>query len=638
MTRTKKAMAASAVALLLAVTMSAVMAPTEEAEAGPWIDEGTGEAIDWWLRVIPGVNTVKGIYDFMNSSGGSYETPAGADEAMKAYARNVDALRSAEQMHNLYGISANLVRTDTETWKLTDAFLNRAAEIAAGSLWYEGARFDADATLQFGGIYESIGNGSRNTSEILDEAVRVSANLKHSWDSTEYGGPLNVEMIWDGGTTGTCSDRLLADFFTLAAASSGRNVVYLVKSETSDMSLTSKTVWAYTSTGTITPIAPGSPSMPLALGPNDVSHLPSGLYVLSPGTYGGPFISAVGEAAAPVRGAMGIIRDTHYGYAIGDGGAITVYWNGVTSGSRTLDLKITGSDDPITAENALFPLVTAYSDYMDRLTQLLFEAAQSAQIMWTISATAHSSNILLSPSSIIPHLKDMDIGAEQSYAMYVMALDQIGQYNSTYGGKLRDGMTRISAQSLDLYCHGSIHAADGMPIAENVIFSPYIYVQDWTIYSGRFNTLTQDGMAMVWDTADTTVGWDGAQSSAGYQSILLKKGMYFVADEIQYKGALVPSVHLDVEEVQQIDIFRGLDWDRPEPPRVLSAEQLIMVIVIELGAIVALLGYAFKIPQLMIAGAIVALLGFVLSGWIARVVLGAEGFWDWLPFMVGGWP
>lgn len=618
----KTAFALMSVALLATMTMAPGL--TQEAEAAPWLDEGTEEAIYWWLRVLPVTSQITGVYEYLTKDQAVAEPPpAGNDDAVKAYARDVDALRSAEQMFNIYGISASLVRTDTETWKLSAAYLNRAAEIGAGSLWYEGATFDADAILEFASIYESIGNGNRNTQEILDEAVRVSADLKKSWTATSYGGPLNIELKWDGGSTGTCSERLALDFMTLASASADRNIVYLTKTATGDAPDTARTIWAYTTSGSITPIAPGAASMPLSLGANDVGSLPSGFYKLSPGVYGGPFVSAVNEDAAPVKGGAGIIKDGEYGYITAqDDGKVSVYWKGATASSSTLDFAITGSSNVQTSLNAPLGLVTAYAAYMDRLTALLYESASAAQVMWTISATAHRSNILLSPSSIIPHLRGIDVSPEQAYALYVLALDQLGQYHTNHGEVLRDGMTRISAQSLDLYCHGSIHAADGTAIAEGVIFTPYVYVKDWTIYSGATNTMTQDGMVMVWDKKDTAVGWDGPSSTDTYASLVLDKGQYMVIDEIHYKGELVPSLKMDVVTVEQIDVFHGIDWDRQDPPHVLNAATLIMIILLEAAAIVVLVGYITGLRELYIVALVLALIGLLASEWVARIALG----------------
>jgi len=629
-------LAAMSVLLMLTIT-AAPLAAAEEAEADPTvtaglIDDGTTNAIKWWLRVIPGTSSAMGIYDYYNQDNGRTDVGAGDNDAIKAYARNVDAQRSAEQQYNLLMVASDLVRNDAQTWKLTDAYLNRAAEIAAGSVWYEGAKFDADGILEFGGVYDSVSTGNLNTQDVLDRAVTVSVDLRDEWDATNYGGTLQIQLIWDNGGTGNAATTLHVDFCTLAVVSGTDNVVYLSQTVGDDASPENSTIWAYTNAGTITPIAAGSSAIPLTKGANDVSSLPSGFYVLSPGTYGGPFMSSVSENAAPVKGVMGIVCDDSYGYAFVSGDKIGINWNGTTVDSNTLDFEITGCDEPQNSHGSPAALVRSYGEYYDQLTTLLYEAAESAQVMWTISANTHTSNLLLSPSSLIPHLKNVGVDAEQSYAMYVMALDQIGQYNSAYGGVLKDGMTKISAQSLDLYCHGSIYAPDGTAIAENVIFTPYVYLKDWTIYSGQNNTFGQDGMVMVWDAAVTAVGWTAASTTGNYQSIVVQKGAYFLPDEIIYGGAQVPSLHLDVEEVQRISVFEELDWDRSDAPKVLSASTLIMIIVVELGAIVALIGYIVKMPALIVIGLVVALIGVVASDWIARVALGNEDPWGWLPW------
>lgn len=636
----RKTATASLVALtaVLMLTIAAVpMAAADEAEADPTvtaglIDDGTVDAIKWWLRVIPGTSSAMGIYDYFNQDNGRTDVSAGDSDAIKAYARNVDAQRSAEQQYNLLMVASDLVRNDAQTWKLTDAYLNRAAEIAAGSVWYEGAVFDADGILDFGGVYAAVSTGNLNTQDVLDRAVTVSVDLRDEWDATNYGGTLQIQLVWDNGGTGNATTTLHADFCTLATVSGTNNVVYLSQTAAGQSAAENSTVWAYTGAGTITPVAPGSAAVPLTKGANDVSSLPSGFYVLSPGTYGGPFMSSVSENAAPVKGVMGIVCDDNYGYASSSGDEIEIFWDGTTIESTTLDYQITGCDEPQNSHGSPAALVCSYGEYYDQLTALLFEAAESAQVMWTISASTHTSNLLLSPSSLIPHLRNVGVDAEQSYAMYVMALDQLGQYNSAYGGVLRDGMTKISAQSLDLYCHGSIYAADGTAIAENVIFTPYVYLKDWTIYSGQNNTFGQDGMVMVWDAADTAAGWTVSSTAGNYQSIVVQKGAYILPDEVIYQGLEVPSLHLDVEEVQRISAFQELDWDRADAPKVLSASTLIMMIVVELGAIIALIGYIIRMPALIVIGLIIAVIGAVASDWIARVALGNEDPWGWLPW------
>lgn len=616
------------VALLLSVSAVPLMSTDNQDTAdtvpglSAWgdVDEGTDQAIKWWLRVLPFSSSIAGIFDYFDYNHNNRFPTAGEDEAVKAFARNLDAQLTAEQLYNLLMVASDLVRNDTQTWKLTDAYLNRAAEIAAGTLWSSMDAYDADSILEYGGIYDAIANGNLNTQDVLDRAIKVSADMRDNWDATNYGQQLQIELKWTGGSTGNASSALYADFCTLVTAVTGKNVVYLSQSGDEFALTENSTIWAYTYQGSITSLD-GNISMSLTQGANDASALPSGFYTLSPGTYGGSFLQSVSADAAATKGIMGIVCDDQYGYVMADGNNVKIYWDGTFITSPTLDFVITGCDTPQTSNGSPFALVQSYADYLDQLTTLLYESAEAAQVMWTISATANASNILLSPSAIIPHLSNMDISPEQSYALYVLALDQIGQYNDAYGSMLKDGMTKISAQSLDLYCHGSVYSADGTVIAENVIFTPYIYLKDWSILSGQNNTFGQNGMIMIWDTADSAADWTIPTDTA-YESILVQKGAYILPDEIYYKGAEVLSIHLDVEEIQRISVFNELDFVRADTPKVLDASTLIMIIIIELGLIILMLGYIIRIPNLMLIGLIVLVVGAFASRAITTLIMG----------------
>jgi hypothetical protein len=258
---------------------------------------------------------------------------------------------------------------------------------------------------------------------------------------------------------------------------------------------------------------------------------------------------------------------------------------------------------------------------MDQLSELLLEASIAAQTMWTITDTAKQSNILLSPSILMPHLTNVGIDAQQSYAIYVMALSQIAAYNTTYGEVLKDGMTQISAESLDLYCHGSVYDQYGNLVLENAILTPYTYLNDMKVSTGK-TLYNQDGLIMVWDMADTLVGWDMPTDTAAYEPMIMPQGAYLVLDEIVYAGEEVSTVTLEVVKVERIAAFDDILFERSDTPAVLDASTLVMIIVIELGIIIALIGYITRMPGLIAAGAIVALVGFFASDWIARFILG----------------
>ncbi len=100
------------------------------------------------------------------------------------------------------------------------------------------------------------------------------------------------------------------------------------------------------------------------------------------------------------------------------------------------------------------------------------------------------------------------------------------------------------------------------------------------------------------------------------------EGSYLVMDEIHYKGELTPSLKLDVVSVEQIEIFSGVDWDRQDPPNVLNATTLIMIILLEAAAIVALVGYIIGRNELYIIALVIAIIALLASEWIARMALG----------------
>ncbi|HKM13731.1 MAG TPA: hypothetical protein VJY42_02270 [Candidatus Methanomethylophilaceae archaeon] len=586
-------------------------------------DEGTEQAVKWWLRVLPITGTIAGIFDYYDYTHHGRFPVAGNDNAILQYAREVDAQRSAEQQYNLLMVASNLVMVDTQTWQLTSAHLNRVAEIAAAMYWDDNLSYDPNTILKLAGVYDLLSTGNLSTQDILDQAVKVSADLRTEWDSTNYGDSLDIEIVWDGGGTGISTSRLYTDFMTLVTVSNGKNIVYLSQSTDDFASVTNSTVWAYTNTGTITSVIQGSSPISLNLGANDISDLPSGFYVLSPGTYGGPFLSAVSPDSATVTGATGLICDDKYGFATAEEDEVKIFWNGEYRGvSSTLDFRITGDGiSSYTSHRSPLSLTLSYGAYVDQLSVLLMESSISAQTMWSITDTAKESNILLSPSSLMPHLSNLGIDAQQSYALYVMALDQIAAYNTIYGEVLKDGMVQISAQSLNLYCHGSVYDQHGNIVLENAVLTPYVYLDDMKVNTGK-TLFNQEGLIMVWDIADTLTDWSIPTDTGVYKPMIMPKGAYLILDEIVYGGNEASTVTLEVIKIERIPAFDEILFERSDTPAVLEASTLVMIIVIEMGAIIALIGYIIRMPSLIAAGAIVALVGFFASDWIARLLLG----------------
>ncbi|MFA6804243.1 MAG: hypothetical protein WCR24_07140, partial [Candidatus Methanomethylophilaceae archaeon] len=239
----------------------------------------------------------------------------------------------------------------------------------------------------------------------------------------------------------------------------------------------------------------------------------------------------------------------------------------------------------------------------------LFSSANAAQVMWNISSSAHSSNILLSPSSIIPQLTDLDIDVNQSYSLYVAALDQISSYYENNEELLKASEAAISVESLKLYCYGTLYNADGTVLAANVIFTPYVYVRDMTVSTTGYNVFDQSAMVMVWDTAASSLsGWENIGTERTV--VLMEKGTYFTTSSIQYNDNAVDSVDLEVKKIVTTGVF-GDDYIEPvSVPDGKDTSWILKLAICEAGAILFLIGWMLnKNPYLIIIGVIIAVAG-----------------------------
>jgi len=575
-----------------------------------------------------------GIIEIGNAiSGIDVEYEASYGDTVKAHLRTLEAQNTAEKVIIVSKLSASLVDNDRQTWTLTESYLNRAAEIGASSIWYDGGTYDADAVLDYAGIYDLLSTGDFNTQYALDWAYDQAGNRISHW-TADYATSMQIGIVWNGGTTGYATSGLNLDYCTIVTSTSGKNLVYLdTESLSGDMAgvATNKTIYNFNSSpATITSTLVGGQSVTLAVGSNDITALglTSGWYTLSSGVYGGQFMSSTNSntAASTVGGAV-IVCDSSIGYAVSTSTGVTVTWNGTQYESAYLRYQILAdgviTDSSVTDEpDAVTKMVQTYAAYYAELKNRLYSAAQAGLVVWNISSAAHESNLLLSPSSVIPQLTNLNIDAAQSYAIYMATLDQLSTYYTEHDELLATSQATISEQSLQLYCYGSIYSSDGTLIAENVIYTPYVYVRDMEVSTAGYNILEQSGMAMVWNTTATSLtGW--TNDSTDYQMVLLDKGTYFTCSGISYKSGSVSSVTLEVKKIVTTGVLGDAWKGREDSPKTFDATTLIMIILISIGLNIVQLGWiANKSAFLIIVGVVMVVLGVFASDMLAGFLLG----------------
>lgn len=623
--RTHALLAIAVAALMVTAAVGVPLTADEEQEPQP-VSEPTEFAITMTTVIVAAIATgaiggtvgsLLGYYLGKNSSDPpDTASPFGREVAMDSTANSVTVLASTV---------AELVKSNNQTWSLAQTYLNRVAEIASATLWSEGASYDPSRVLEYASVYDLLGNGLYNVSEAMSYGFRNLVPVSE-WKGKDWSNPIQASIVWEGGSTAAATETLeLVMASVVEAGDTSHNRVYISADESRDSAIWSK------NGGEIRYAASGALAASVGPGKSTVSLEP-GYYTLSAGTWAGQFLpvySATEDYCADVDGGAVIVCDDGFGFVTVDAdGSLTIDYGGQQYGSQYLRYRFAadgktfetspgeGNPDPVTYA------VQEYAGQMDVFADCVYKAAVAGQTMWMISANAGEANILLSPSSVSPDLVGIGIDANQSYAMYVSALSQMSAYYGAYGEQLEAGEVKISSESLDLYCHGSIYDADGVEIASDVVFTPYVYVSNMAVTSGT-NTFSQDGVIMIWDWGTGGLsGWD-AYDAESHNVVVMPKGASFVADEIVYHGEAAQSVQLTVKEIQRTEGLQDIIRNSIEDPESAGDWSVLAVLImVELATIFAIAGCAFRVPALYILAAVSAAVGLLAGDWVLDLLVG----------------
>lgn len=552
--------------------------------------------------------------------------PAGSSDDIKDFAKEISMSNTADAISVLIGTSSILVDNNSQTWALAQSHLNRVSEISAGSLWESGAAYDPARVLQGGAVYSVIANGMWNTSYALDYGLNeLSDGMLKYWSGQDWASGIDASLVWTGGSM-PAGTSLTINLTPIVMADQDNGRVYLSSSSAQYGSIT---VWSDVG-GTISSLD-GIVQRSISSGINVIESLPDGFYTLSQGTWAGQFlpyaVTSDSQDHAAVAGGAVISDGDSIAFVTFSDGSVRIRtqssgsWHTVDSDSLKIRFSSGSSYDADITD-----IIEVYAEQIAVMQDCIVKAAVAGQTMWTISAMAGSANILLSPSSISPDLTNLGFDANQSFALYVSALSQISSYYASYGEVLSAGQVKISAESLEMYCHGTIHAMDGSVIAENAIFTPYSNIENMIVSRGNVTTFGSSGTVMVWATGVPGLAGFDASTTEMHTAVVMPEGSYFVADEISYRGESVSSVKLTVKEISRTDTLQSIVRDDITSPKVLPADVLVAVIMIELAVILGLVGTTFfRSPVLIVVAVIVAILGFLIPETITRFLLEVFG-------------
>jgi hypothetical protein len=478
--------------------------------------------------------------------------------------------------HNLNGY--------VDIWRFTNSYWMRQAEVAAAERWGAGQQYSAQALVERAGLYHNTAQLLRNINEGPDATFSQLNDRVNIWKSVDGFGSMKFQLQ-HGSSSTPYANGLDLQVRPTVTATAQDNKVYL----------TGDSLW---SMGTGKAIAEDGTEIPLVQGYNAMSGLVPGVYQLSPGDYAGGILPALMSDAAKVRAGMVITSPDGAKLAVRDGDSIRFNGNSYPSFRLAID---TGSkvSDPVD----LMPLLRHYDNMIGAVEQSLTKAASAAYAAWMVYTAAGESNILLSPSSLVPQLEDVDVSAEQMAVLTTLYLRQVHDYYQRVQGNLNATGWSLSPDSIDLYMRGDIYDSTGTRLYESVVMTPYIWLEDWTISKG-LATARQSGILALWgETADLNA-WTGAESGTGAQIVALEPGYQLDVKQIMHHGQPVESVALTIMEIQP--------WDpivMPKPhdlPDLYNVAALVQVIGLLIGGLIAMLGFATRQYWLLLVGGIVA--------------------------------
>lgn len=582
------ALAAVALAAMLLIVATVPAATAEPAPIVQEIEQPTETGIAP-LAVIAIIAIVANfaaatyiVYEHLNKG----DDHMGADET----GRQLEADIVIEMLHINGELLAHNLDGFTDVWRFTNSYWMRQAEVAAAERWGAGQQYSAQALTERAGLYVNTAQLMRNINEGPDATFSQLNDRVNIW-KTVSGYESMKFKLQHGGTSSTFANGLDLNIRPTATATSAANLVYL----------TGDPLW---SMGAGEIIAVDNTKHTLTQGYNDMSGIAPGVYKLSPGDYAGGMLPALMSGACKLR--AGYVVSSPDGVkiaALNDNG---VRYDG--NQYDTLRLAIdtgTKTSDPVD----LMSLLRHYDNMITEIERSLTKAANAAYAAWTVYGAAGEANILLSPSSLVPQLEDVDVSAEQMTVLTTLYLRQVHDYYQRVQGNLNQTGWSLSPDSIDLYMRGDIYDSTGTKLYESVVFTPYIWLEDWTINKDLM-TARQSGIIALWGETDDLNTWDGAASGTGAQIIALEPGYQIDVKQIVHHGKAVDSVSLTIMEIRPWD---PIVMPKPhQPPKIYDINALIVTVGLLIGALIAMMGVVTRQWWLLAVGAGVAI---VIAVW-----------------------
>lgn len=536
--------------------------------------------------------------------------------------------------------TANSNSNYAQLWGMTKEHWIRQAELEAYTEWQSGKAYDGNSILTGARAYENNATMTANAVAQIDSFFGEVSEKVASWRCKDtYNGMMEVGFVLDNTQLLTDSNDVQADLISVADATGSTGKVYIGTVGQEYIVTSEDYVPGYVyNFGARTSIT-SSDGLTFVLenGKNYLSSLRStvgnkafvpGIYTVSNSVIGGDTLSAVmGSSALSLKAGLSMSSqgETSVAYLESD----RIVFGNNTFG--TISFKVVPNDIPSGEEAPdkvdLTPVLKAYQTLLDKLYWTSVSANSSASAVWNIYDRADEKDYGVTTLMASNVYDSVVLSEGMNEILTISAMQQLATYYDA-NGDLTDLQIGLYSDGMDApFVRGSILDEYGNRVYDDVIFTPFFQSEDTVLERGVDYEVQQNTLIAVWtDGKDLTAWYNDAMRSDGYDTLFVEKGYTFqitqlgVCDDTGMHSE--PKVDFKVTKVSYISPGKADLSNDPDADS--QGKNILKIVCIAAGVILAVLGLVRRNPFPVILGIGLIVFGVFFSGtvweWIARMV------------------
>lgn len=511
---------------------------------------------------------------------------------------------------------SSMMGLDAGTWYYTNSYWNRSVEQIVASEWSETGSFNANTTLKKAEVYSNMSALYYNWQALADASYYTERNDRSVWNGMSY----DIQMSWKNFTGG--SNEIFPDFVSYCVPTDGHDKVYIDNDLPEDVcNETSRVIYVTGATGTLT--AENGTTYTLSCGRNSIENYPTGIYTLGIGSgYAGSFIPVAG--GADLSGAVALNDTGNFIIVTADGDGMTMITSyGSSTPVSSFGYVITHGSENTVIEVDMDGTLVSWNNLISEFENTVSRTVTTGSNAWKLFDTLGEASQLVSVSAIMPNIENLSLTDDQIYALSLLSMIEMSEWYDRTASRMNVSDLYMSAESLELKCHGKILDGAGNTLADDVIFTPFNYIRDQQISSAKDTVWTQPGVAVVWAIGPMS-SWDGNTDTSAMRIVTLTEGCTLQIDSMTYRGETVENLTLEIRQMQKMltDIYSP-HTEPPELPTFADWTIYVRIAFMLLGVVILMLGIYTRNFWIMLLGGIVAGVGWIYGGNIANLL------YDW---------